>query len=430
MDMIAEMSKKVNEVFDENFLEQLARESCFLQRKRKLLPQQFLISLMRQRIAAPKSSLEQLACEYEQNCSAISKQALHKKFNEAGTVFMRRILEELLTRLKQKPQVHFELLKFVRDVKIVDSSEIRLNSHLNKKFPQVRNQGAALKIQALMSELNEAIYSLELRPSKEPDQSYKSASDKLQAGDLYLSDLGYFQIETFKKIADNQSYFLSRYFTKTHAYDAINGDRIELRSLLKEGSSKVIEQEILLGEEKFPCRLVAIRLPEEAYQKRLCTIVEKKRKDPRSKIVLDDVLHRWTLFVTNLPNEVEAKSVLEVYRLRWQIELLFKMMKTFLQIKKIESSNEYSAVMSIYVSLILVALLSMTAMTIVGTEISLYKASQLLIYHLKDLLEGIIHKKRNIFIWFREMLRKFALKERRKQRQSTKQRLYWRAIDA
>lgn len=343
---------------------------------------------------------------------------------------MRRVLEALLTQLKGPPQAYFGLLSFVKDVKIVDSSEVRLNSHLGKKFPQVRNQGAAVKVQALMSGLNEAIYSLEIRSSKEPDQSYKNAINELAAGDLYLGDLGYFQVETFKKIADNGSYFLSRYFTKTHVYDAIKGSKIELRSLLSGASSEVIEQEILLGEQKFPCRLVALRLPEEAYQKRLRTIASKKRKDPRSKIALDDVLHRWTLFVTNLSDEVETKNLLEIYRLRWQIELLFKMMKTFLQVRKIENSNEHGALMSLYVSLILVTLLSMTAMTIVGPEISLYKASRLLIYHLKDLLEGIIHKNRNVFIWFRGLLCKFALKERRARRPSTKQRLDWRAIYA
>jgi len=84
MDMIAEMSEKINALFDSTFLEQLARENLFLQRKRKVLPQQFLISLMQQRITAPKSSLEQLACEYERHGRAISKQALHKKFRNNG----------------------------------------------------------------------------------------------------------------------------------------------------------------------------------------------------------------------------------------------------------------------------------------------------------------------------------------------------------
>ena len=429
MDVMSELTKKVNEVFDINFLTQLAREKQLLKRQRKIMLQQFLVALMMQKVSSKKNSLEQLACELEMGGCSVSKQALHKKFNDKGVSFVQGVLEELLRRTRKEPLSQLETLSFVHDIKIVDSSEVKLNNHLAKRFPQVRKQGAAVKIQALMSGLDEALCALEIRASKEPDQGYKNHVDYFHEGDLYLGDLGYFDVETFRKIEERKAYFLSRYFKKTHLYD-LAGERINLRERLNGTKRAYLELDVELGALRFACRCVAIKLPDEAYEKRLLNVRQTKRKDPRSKVDEQDELHRWTIFVTNLPLAMEGTVLLEVYRLRWQIELLFKRMKTFLNLRKVEDKNEHSALMSIYVSLIIMVLLSMATMETMGKEISLYKASHIFMNHLKDFLECIIYKRRCAFTWIRQLLNKFALKECRPRRPSTKQLLHWNAVYA
>jgi len=63
--------------------------------------QQFLVALMMQKVSSKKNSLEQLACELEMGGCSVSKQALHKKFNDKGVSFVQGVLEELLRRMRK-----------------------------------------------------------------------------------------------------------------------------------------------------------------------------------------------------------------------------------------------------------------------------------------------------------------------------------------
>lgn len=418
MDMVAQVMEKVNAVFDENNLEEIARETGFIVRKRKINPKEFLEKILFLRLESPNSSLEDLVYEFYKSDTSISKQALQKKFNRSAVDFVQKILEQLLQYAVSEQKKYLGVLPFVKNVQVVDSSEIRLNKTLKEIFPQVRNQGAAIKLQALMDVVNNQILSLDVRPSKEPDQGYKQHIIHVRAGDLLIADLGYFCVDSFNEIQIKEGFFLSRYFKQTNLYDLNTDQQIDLREVLNRTQKEKIEVPIALGASKLPCRLVAIKLTEEAYQGRLKNLEEKRRKDPRSKANQYDSLNQWTIFVTNLPSSVAADVLLRLYSLRWQIELLFKMMKTFLNLRNIDPVNQYRASVSLYISLIAMTLLSFIATTIIDKEISLYKASKALIKNIREFF-NFINSKTCALSWFRAILYKFALKESRLKRPST-----------
>ena len=100
-------------------------------------------------------------------------------------------------------------------------------------------------------------------------------------------------------------------------------------------------------DQQYPMRLVAVKKSREAAEK---SIRQAKRKsqnnggrkpDPRS------LKAAWYTYVlTDLtPDEVSAKHVLELYRLRWQIELAFKRIKSLLHLdlraKGVELARTY-----------------------------------------------------------------------------------------
>ena len=420
--MIAQVMMKVNAVFDQKNLEALARETGFLKRKRKIDPKEFLEKIIFLRLESPNSTLGDLVLEFFKSDTRISKQGLHKKFAQSAVDFFHSVLDKLLQHAFSEQQIYLGALPFVKNVQVIDSSEIRLNKALKDIFPQVRNQGAAVKLQALMNVVNNQILSLDVRPSNEPDQGYKEYLAYVEEGDLLIGDLGYFSIDSFSEIQRKEGYFLSRYFKRTNVYNLMTGEEIDLRKELSQAQEDRIELDIGLSESKFRCRLVAILLTDEAYEKRLKNLKEKQRKDPRSKTKKDDILNRWTIFVTNLPSTVEANILLQVYAIRWQIELLFKMMKTFLNLRKIDSGNQHRVSISLYVSLITMTLLSYIASTIVDKEISLYKASKVFIKHIREFF-SFINSKICAVTWIKARLSRFALKESRKKRPSTKQSL-------
>lgn len=417
MNILKEIAEKTNKILNENNLEEIGRVTGFMKRKRKITSKIFLETIMLQILDNPNGSLEDLVCEFYQSKCNITKQALHKRFTEEGVQFFQRVLEQLLSRIQNSAITPLRTIPFVRNVKVIDSTEIRLHKKLEKVFPQVRHQGAAIKLQALMNATSHQLLALEITKSKEPDQGYKNHVINIQRGDLLISDLGYFCVDTFNKVVSLGGFFLSRYFRRCNLYSRGNQEFIDLRSVLNQTKSKEVYLEVLMGESKLPCRCVAIRLTEEAYQKRQAHLKKERRRDPRLKEKQNDILNRWTIFVTNIPSSGE--DLLQIYSLRWQIELLFKTMKTFLQIRKISNTNKYRVLISLYASLLAMVILCLVLMSTTKEEISLYKAGKIFVSNIRNFITYFRNKKEHAFLWLKRMLCRFALKESRDNRPST-----------
>lgn len=432
MDIVAQVMQKVNNVFHKENLEKIARDTGFIQRVRKVIPEEFLKNMLLVNLDSPSSSLEDLAYEfYKNNGCVISKQALHKKIKQPATAFMEKILNELLSYGFTSSSTSLSTIPFVRNINVIDSSEIRLNKNLANVFPQVRNQGAAVKLQSLVEVVKNQVLALEIRPSKEPDQGYKDHLAYLQAADLLIGDLGYFCVNTFKQLVEKNAFFLSRYFKKTSLREINTKELIDLRAKLSHTSEETVEYLIELGTSQFPCRLVAIRLPEEAYQKRIRNLKEKRRKDARAKENDNDVLNQWTILVTNLPLSVDARILLHLYSLRWQIELFFKMAKTFMKLKEMrEKTNREEALLCLYIKLIAIVLLSLVTMTLSDREVSLYKVSKIFLKHFREFIGCIGSEKICAVSRPRSYLQRFGIKESRAKRPSTQLLLGWRPIYA
>ncbi|MBS0351729.1 MAG: hypothetical protein JSR33_11205 [Proteobacteria bacterium] len=103
-------------------------------------------------------------------------------------------------------------------------------------------------------------------------------------------------------------------------------------------------------------------------------------------------------------------------------------MKTFLHLRKVEQTNYYRAMISIYSCLIGVVLLVLITMTIDDQEISLYKACKLFIRHMGLFFDSPDHTKAGRVSWLRGQICRFASKETRQNHASTRQSLGWGII--
>ena len=426
MDMVTQVMDKINDVFNDDYLNSLADETGFIRRKRKIMPRKFLENIVMATLAHPQSSLEDLAADFENEKESVTKQALHKKFNSNTLEFIQAVLESLLKEVLTTDKFSLKAMPCVNRLIVGDSSKVSLKQSLHTEFPGLRNQGAALKIQSIMSLLDNQIKSLEITPATEPDQSYRKHWRFIQENDLWIGDLGYFALETFQHIIEKKAYFLSRYFRRTRLFKTSDSHALELRTLLKEASEDVVTIEVILGTKDIRCHCVAIRLNEKDYWQRVKRLQEKRRKDKRMKTEEEDnVLDRWSILVTNLPLPEDKNILWNLYILRWQIELLFKTMKSFLNLRKIEQGNRFRSMVSVYSSLIAVVLLTLITMTITHQEISLYKACRIFTKHIHLFFEYLRDQKKMAVSWFREKISRFAGKESRLNRPSTRQALGW-----
>lgn len=112
------------------------------------------------------------------------------------------------------------------------------------------------------------------------------------------------------------------------------------------------------GQAALPLRLIIQRkTPEAAEATRLAlrraANKKGKRLDPRSLVAAE-----FMIVVTSLPRKgYKAKDILAVYRLRWQIELAFKRLKSLLHMDKLPTRTDKTSRSWLYAHLIL-ALLS------------------------------------------------------------------------
>jgi hypothetical protein len=148
---------------------------------------------------------------------------------------------------------------------------------------------------------------------------------KMDSNTIYVFDKGYNDYKAFKKFCDNQTGFVTR--IKDNAlYQTVQDNEIE-----EHIHSGVLEDQI-----------IEITVKENSTESKL-----KLRKIR----FYDRVLKREFEFLTNL-FEMRADLVAAIYKLRWQIELLFKQLKQNFPLKYFLGDNENAIKIQIYCALI------------------------------------------------------------------------------
>lgn len=148
-----------------------------------------------------------------------------------------------------------------------------------------------------------------------------------------------------------------------------------------ESQHAVVELAVYLGDRRLPCRVFAYRLAEEVVEQRRRAAHETARKKGRTPT--HAYLH-WLQFgwyLTNVPPEVwTAGIVATIYRIRWQIELLFKQWKSLLHIHVLTGTRPERIQCLLYGRLTVITMLmrvcayaSWYATTVLRREISCHK---------------------------------------------------------
>jgi hypothetical protein len=138
--------------------------------------------------------------------------------------------------------------------------------------------------------------------------------------------LGYFRLEAFAELSQKQVYWLSRLYGQTQVYDQA-GQPIDLEGFLQ--GRDEIDIPVFLGSSRVAARLIAWRVPESAAQQRQRSLRADAQRRGRPISARRWGLTPWTVLVTNAPDSLlTAAEAVVLYRVRWQIELLFKLWKS------------------------------------------------------------------------------------------------------
>jgi DDE family transposase len=115
---------------------------------------------------------------------------------------------------------------------------------------------------------------------------------------------------------------------------------------------------VATGEQRIAARLCGVRKSEEAIQRAQRRLTRKQQQGKATVSAQTLQLASYILVLTTLPKrEATTRQVLESYRLRWQIELTFKRLKSIAQLGHVPKQDDQSSRSWLYGKLF-VALLS------------------------------------------------------------------------
>ena len=185
-------------------------------------------------------------------------------------------------------------------------------------------------------------------------------------GDLGIADRGYARPGDFAPVLDTGAHLIVRTGWNSLRLLTLNGEPFDLFAKLDSLKGDAASQSVQVDTHDctrpfVSMRLVIGRLPPEkaeiARKKVLARAIKHgKRVDPRSLKAAE-----FVLLLTSLPDEYAAEAILGLYRLRWQIELLFKRFKSLLGLGELPAKKRNLARSWIFSKLILALLAEGTA---------------------------------------------------------------------
>lgn len=298
---------------------------------------------------------------------AISREGMHRRFTSTAVAFMRRCAEFVLKqKASEMIQLQSKIFHRFKRILIFDSTSWDIHPALRTILPGYGGgaSDANCKVQACYEYKGSELAFFEITAGTIPDNLYTAQlTSHLQPGDLILFDLGYFCTKTLRDINRIGAYFLCRFFVGTALLDPITLMPVDLLDTLRKMKGDFHQMKVLMGSQhrglQVICRLVCLRVPQEIANERRRkmrkAMLKKKKREP-SKYHLQ--MADWTLMVTNTPEEWLSPEMLRpLYSLRWQVELLFKQIKTVLCIHKSNTGKENRLLCEIYGKLIMAVLI-------------------------------------------------------------------------
>lgn len=291
----------------------------------------------------------------------VCKQSLHERFNAKLTFLIRAVLEEVLA-LNSQGDFAWIKDKAFKTIRIKDSTSFQLPDSIREAFAGSGGSSSksGIKIQFEYDYLTGRIYQLVLCDGKSSDLSNsRETIDSLSKDELTLTDLGYVEIHILPQIEKRQAYYLFRlptsvdvYRKKGQGYKKIDFQAIE--RFMKTNGLEVFELEVYVGKkQRHFTRLIIELVPEQIKHQRIRA--HKKQAKSRGRTVKKSVLAcaGLNLFITNLgKDELHITQARKLYRLRWQVELIFKLWKSIGKIHCVQKMKADRFISCLYAKLL------------------------------------------------------------------------------
>jgi hypothetical protein len=353
---VTELAETLQELLTTH-ADQLARSSGFVQRQRKVSGSNFAQALVFTAMADPKAPESRLHATAALVGLNASRQAIDKRFNAKAVAFLRQLLGAAVAKAVAT-SVAIPLLRRFTTVIVLDSSIVALVDELADVYRGGRSgtttgAKAAVKL-TVGADLNSGVLlGPEVSDGRAADLSATLATSPPPRGGLQLADQNYFSLSKFAAWGREGAYWLSRFKAGTKVYDD-RKQRIDLLARLCTAGNSDLDWDVVLGsQERLACRLIARRVPAPVAAQRRQRLLDKCKKRGNKVSAESLALCEWTLLITNVPRALlSVAEALVLARMRWQIELIFKLWKSRGRIDEFRSTEPFEALCEFFAKLL------------------------------------------------------------------------------
>jgi len=171
----------------------------------------------------------------------------------------------------------------------------------------------------------------------------------VETGDILIGDRAYGTLSGFKYVKDHGGDFIVRLRSKAfRCREAETRDEMDLLKVLRQLSVGSVGDWAVEGwsakQRPMRLRICGVRKSPEAAQEAVKRALREARKKRQTLDPETLELHRYVILATSLPPAaMSAEHVAECYRLRWQIEIAFKRLKSLVGLGDLPKPDKESA---------------------------------------------------------------------------------------
>lgn len=382
------VTRQFKRTFGEATLNELGRIARFCRREREITPFRLALSLIEcfasdsaKCIADIQRSFNAL-CETTVRYKPFHNQLAKRQFPTFVRLLLSRLLNELAVEVLRfnasSPFARFERIH------IQDGSSFALKHDLASVFPGrfTTVSPAAVELHVDLELLSDTVNQVVMSPDSSAERQFLPEVEDL-AGSLLLADRGYFARPYLRALEEAGGHFIVRAGSGINPLivRAVAPDGRELKRFANRALKDVL------------CKLKRFEYVDMSVQfgQWQCRLVVHPNLSPGGA-------PRY--LVTNLESHAfTPQHISDAYRLRWQVELLFKEWKSYANLRAFDTSNPHIAEGLIWAALCAATLKRYCAHAteqLFRVAMSTHTVAKCVHHLLTDVLRAIVHRPRAV----------------------------------
>jgi hypothetical protein len=345
----------------------IGRTIRFIRRLREIGAGAFVWSVVLSRFGQGVPGFEQARRWYQQlTGKRIWPRPFQMRFKSPATVHLLERCFEQAVEPWRRCTVRHPLARHFADVVVCDSTLVQVSDALRGWFYGTLRTAASLKVLLVVSLWGLRPLAARIVPGHQHDASVEVPLDFLRDGSLVLFDKGFLDYARLQRLSERSVSYICPFKRNCNAQVVrIHAGPNRFRKAV-DRSSDGVQLRTILPKDK--------RIRKTLDLEVLLTDARQRFQQPlRARLVIaPGSLGCQRAYVTNLRTDRwTAPAIAELYRLRWQIELIFKELKQHLSLRSVPTKDPHAAQVLLWASLVALALSRTVAAWLAPTWVGL-----------------------------------------------------------